>query len=100
MSLFPYVYTVMGLVIGSFLNVCIYRLPRKESIVVPGSHCPHCGKGIRPYDNIPVLSYLLLMGRCRFCRQPISLQYPIVELLAGLAFYASYAAWGTGTSVA
>ena len=94
MSLFPYVYTVMGLVIGSFLNVCIYRLPRKESIVVPGSHCPHCGKGIRPYDNIPVLSYLLLMGRCRFCRQPISLQYPIVELLAGLAFYASYAAWG------
>ncbi len=94
MRLFPYFYTVMGLVIGSFLNVCIYRLPRKESIAFPGSHCPHCGKGIRPYDNIPVLSYLLLMGKCRFCRQPISIQYPVVELLAGLSFYACFSAWG------
>ncbi len=94
MSLFPYFYTAIGLVVGSFLNVCIYRLPRRESIVYPGSHCPHCGKGIRPYDNIPVLSFLLLGGKCRFCRQPISLQYPVVELLAGLSFYTCYAAWG------
>ena len=95
MSLFPYLWAACGLVIGSFLNVCIYRLPRHESIVFPGSHCPNCGKPVKPYDNIPVLSYLLLLGRCRFCRKPISLQYPVVELLSGLAFYACAAQWGS-----
>jgi leader peptidase (prepilin peptidase)/N-methyltransferase len=95
MDLFPYFYAAFGLIIGSFLNVCIYRLPRHESIVTPGSHCPACGKPVRPYDNIPVLSYLWLRGKCRFCRQPISLQYPMVELLTGLAFFACAREWGS-----
>ncbi len=93
MDIFRYFWTAFGLVIGSFLNVCIYRLPRNESIVFPGSHCPRCGKAVRPYDNVPVLSYLWLRGKCRFCKQPISLQYPVVELLSGLAFYACAVAW-------
>jgi leader peptidase (prepilin peptidase)/N-methyltransferase len=94
MEWFPYVYGAFGLIIGSFLNVCIYRLPRHESVVTPGSHCPGCGKPVRPYDNIPVISYLWLRGRCRFCRQRISLQYPIVESLAALAFFACALQWG------
>ena len=68
-----------GALIGSFLNVCIYRLPRGESIVWPGSHCPVCGTSIAWYDNVPVLSYLALLGRCRRCRAPISIRYPVVE---------------------
>lgn len=77
---FPYLLAgTVGALIGSFLNVCIYRLPRGESIVWPGSHCPSCGKAIEFYDNIPVLSYIWLVGRCRACRTPISIQYPIVE---------------------
>lgn len=91
MSLF--LYALFGLVIGSFLNVCIYRIPRGESVVFPRSHCPHCENLIRPFDNIPVLSYLLLLGKCRFCKEPISLQYPIVELLSGLAFYICAREW-------
>lgn len=94
MELFPYFWTAFGLIIGSFLNVCIYRLPRHESIVFPGSHCPHCGKAVRPYDNIPVLSYLVLAGKCRFCRKPISFQYPLVEALSGLSFLACALFWG------
>jgi leader peptidase (prepilin peptidase) / N-methyltransferase len=70
---------VCGALIGSFLNVCIYRLPRRESIVWPGSHCPSCGAAIAWYDNVPVLSYLWLLGRCRKCAAPISLRYPVVE---------------------
>jgi leader peptidase (prepilin peptidase) / N-methyltransferase len=68
-----------GLTIGSFLNVVAYRLPRGESLAVPGSHCPSCGKHVRPYDNVPVLSWMLLHGRCRDCHEPISARYPIVE---------------------
>lgn len=68
-----------GLLIGSFINVVAYRLPRGESLVHPGSHCPHCGAAIRPYDNVPVLSWLLLRGRCRRCHAAISPRYPIVE---------------------
>jgi len=94
MELFAYWWGAFGLVVGSFLNVCIYRLPRRESIVFPGSHCPHCGQGVRPYDNIPLISYLLLRGTCRACGERISLQYPMVELLAGSAFYACAAKWG------
>jgi leader peptidase (prepilin peptidase)/N-methyltransferase len=74
---------VAGLLLGSFLNVCIYRLPRHQSIVWPGSHCPHCQAPIRPRDNIPLLSFLLLQGRCRACGVGILLRYPLVE--AGLA---------------
>jgi leader peptidase (prepilin peptidase)/N-methyltransferase len=94
MEPFPYFWTAFGLIIGSFLNVCIYRLPRHESIVFPGSHCPNCGKAVRPLDNIPLLSYLLLAGKCRFCHKPISFQYPLVEALAGLAFFGCAIKWG------
>ena len=74
----------LGLVLGSFLNVVIERLPRGESVVSPPSRCPRCKKRIRPWDNIPVLSFLLLRGRCRQCRKAISWRYPVVELLSGL----------------
>jgi len=74
---------VFGLMIGSFLNVCIHRLPVSTSIVHPRSRCPHCGHPIRAFDNIPVLSYLLLRGRCRDCGTRISWRYPMVELLSG-----------------
>ena len=77
----PLFYALIGMVIGSFLNVCIYRIPRGESVALPRSRCPHCEHPIRPYDNIPVLSYLLLRGKCRSCGRPISVQYPLVELL-------------------
>ena len=77
---------IFGLIIGSFLNVCIYRWPRDESVVKPRSHCPHCGTMIGWQDNIPLLSYLLLKGSCRHCAGPISIRYPLVELLNGLFF--------------
>ena len=75
---------LFGLALGSFLNVCIYRIPLRKSIVRPPSSCPQCGRQIRFYDNIPVLSYILLLGRCRHCRHPISPQYPVVEAATGL----------------
>jgi leader peptidase (prepilin peptidase) / N-methyltransferase len=90
---FVYAYAVFGLIIGSFLNVCIYRIPQGKSVVFPASGCPRCSQSIRFYDNIPVLSYLLLRGKCRFCKEPISIQYPIVELLTALAFYACARTW-------
>jgi leader peptidase (prepilin peptidase) / N-methyltransferase len=77
---------VTGLCIGSFLNVCIYRLPLKQSVVHPGSRCPGCGRMLTWYDNIPVASYLALRGRCRGCQAPISARYPIVEALTGAIF--------------
>ncbi len=75
---------LFGAVWGSFFNVVIARVPRGESIVRPGSHCPRCGAPVRPFDNLPILSYLLLRGRCRACRAPISPRYPLVEALAAL----------------
>ena len=75
---------VFGAALGSFLNVCAYRLPREESVVRPRSRCPHCGAQIRWYDNIPILSYFLLRGRCRACKGSISIRYPLVELLSAL----------------
>ena len=77
---------VLGAVIGSFLNVCIYRIPRNESIIRPGSHCTSCNKPISFYHNIPILSYILLRGRCSGCNSKISSRYPFVELLTGLLF--------------
>jgi leader peptidase (prepilin peptidase)/N-methyltransferase len=77
---------IFGLLIGSFINVCVYRIPRDESIVKPRSHCPLCNRIIRWYDNIPLISYILLRGKCRHCGTPISLQYPLLELLTGCAF--------------
>ena len=73
-----------GLILGSFLNVCIYRLPREESLVRPRSRCPGCGAQIRWYDNVPVLSFLLLGAKCRDCKHPISWRYPLVELLCAV----------------
>lgn len=83
-----------GLIIGSFLNVCIVRIPERKSIVMPASACPKCGAAIRPYDNIPVLSWILLGGKCRACKAAISWMYPVVELLTALLFWACYRAFG------
>jgi len=85
---------LFGAIVGSFLNVCIHRLPSQESVVFPASHCPHCREPIRPYDNIPLLSYVLLRGRCRSCGAAISSRYPAVELLSGLAAVATVGALG------
>nr|WP_218892225.1 A24 family peptidase [Granulicella arctica] len=84
--LFEIIGLLLGLLFGSFLNVCIARIPHSESIVKPRSRCPHCGKSIRWHDNIPVLSWLLLRGRCRECKAAISSQYPLVELATGIWF--------------
>jgi leader peptidase (prepilin peptidase) / N-methyltransferase len=72
---------VLGAIVGSFLNVVTYRLPRRESLIHGSSHCPECGTPVKPYDNIPILSYLLLRGHCRACSEPISPRYPLVEAL-------------------
>src|SRR4030042_6821351 len=76
---------ILGLVLGSFYNVCIYRWPREESIVWPGSRCPHCRHPLSLLDNLPLVSFLLLKGSCRYCQAPISYQYPLVEAVTGLA---------------
>jgi leader peptidase (prepilin peptidase)/N-methyltransferase len=88
------VVTVFGLVFGSFLNVCIVRLPSKQSILTPGSHCPLCKHPIRWFDNIPLLSYLLLKGRCRDCHARISPQYAVVEALTALLVVATFRRFG------
>jgi len=85
---------LFGLVIGSFLNVCILRIPLAESVVLPASHCPACGTSIKPYDNIPVVSWLVLAGRCRKCKARISAMYPMVELATGLLFVTCYLVFG------
>ncbi len=83
----PYLTVLLfGAVIGSFLNVCIYRLPREESVAWPASHCPACRQPIAVYDNIPIVSYLILQGRCRACRVPISVQYPLVEAANAIGY--------------
>jgi leader peptidase (prepilin peptidase)/N-methyltransferase len=87
---------VVGLAIGSFLNVVIWRVPRDESVVHPRSHCPSCGHSVRPYDDIPVVSWLVLRGRCRDCGEPISMRYPLVEL--GTAVLFAVTAWHFGFS--
>jgi len=96
-DLFPYLVAgLFGAAIGSFLNVCIHRLPQHESIIWPSSHCPACGGRIAPYDNIPVLSFLWLRGRCRACRAPISLRYPLVEAANALGYVAIVWWFGPG----
>src|SRR4030067_113358 len=89
---------VFGAIVGSFLNVCILRLPREESIVTPGSHCPHCNKPIRFYDNIPLISYLFLMGRCRNCKRSISVQYPLVEGITAIGSLLLFLRYGLSWS--
>ena len=88
---------ILGLMIGSFLNVVIYRLPQGESIVFPGSHCPDCGQELKAIDLIPVLSFLFNKGKCRYCKAKISYQYPVVELLTAFIFLALY--WGYNLTI-
>lgn len=89
---------IVGAIFGSFANVLIYRLPRRESVVVPGSRCPSCGAPIRPWDNVPIVSYLVLRGRCRACGARISPRYPIVELAT--ASLMTGIVWRFGVSLA
>lgn len=91
---------ILGLCVGSFLNVVIARLPAGRSIAYPGSACPHCGKPIAWYDNLPVLSYALLRGRCRYCRDPISWRYPGVEVACGILFALAYHRFEVGLGLA
>src|SRR5712692_9176064 len=90
---YPFDYAVvfiLGTLFGSFANVCIYRLPQRLSIVFPGSHCPSCQEALRPWHNVPLLSYVILGGRCSTCKTAISLRYPLVELCNGLLYIFLY----------
>jgi leader peptidase (prepilin peptidase)/N-methyltransferase len=90
------VFFVLGLIVGSFLNVCVYRLPRSTSIVSPPSACPRCNSPVKPWDNIPVISFLLLGGKCRNCGETISFRYPLIELLNGFLYCAVAASFEQG----
>ncbi|HPU22331.1 MAG TPA: prepilin peptidase [Thermoclostridium caenicola] len=85
---------VLGLCIGSFLNVCIYRIPLKQSVISPPSHCPNCNTRLTAADMIPVVSYILLRGRCRYCKAGIPVRYPLVELLTGMVYLILYIRYG------
>ena len=89
---------IFGALIGSFLNVCIFRLPKEESIVTPGSHCPHCQKPVKFYDNVPLVSYILLNGRCRYCKESISIQYPLIEGITALSSLILFMKFGPSLS--
>lgn len=86
--------SLYGLLIGSFLNVCIYRIPREENIAFPSSHCPNCNTKLKWYDNVPVFSYLTLMGKCRYCGDKISPQYLVIELLNTIIYLIIYSHFG------
>lgn len=90
MTFNPFLIFILGTIFGSFFNVCIYRIPRNQSTVSPRSQCPHCKHKIRWFENIPILSYFLLRGKCSNCRQNISIKYPFIELLTGLIFLLLY----------
>ncbi len=110
--IFKIIVFLFGSIVGSFLNVCIHRMPLEESVVWPRSHCPKCKKRIPGYDNIPFLSYILLGGKCRYCKEKISLRYPLVELLTAAMFllffnyyglsyeFIMYALFGAGLIIA
>ncbi|MBQ7270185.1 MAG: prepilin peptidase, partial [Campylobacter sp.] len=89
-TLYGVVFFILGLCIGSFSNVLIYRLPRNESINFPASHCTSCNTPLRFYHNIPLFSWIFLRGKCAFCKEKISFQYPLVELLGGLLMWIAY----------
>lgn len=93
-SIFPVTIFILGLLIGSFLNVCIYRVPLGESIAFPPSHCTTCGNDIKPYDLIPVISWILLGGKCRSCKEKISSRYALVELSTAILFLLTYFKYG------
>ncbi|GAA0127001.1 A24 family peptidase [Clostridium sp. ATCC 25772] len=85
---------ILGIVIGSFLNVCIYRIPRGESVAYPPSHCYNCNKNLKWYDLFPIVSYIFLKGKCRYCKVKISIQYPIIELFTGIIYLLIYIHYG------
>ena len=85
---------ILGLVIGSFLNVCIYRIPKEESIAFPPSHCANCKHNLSPIDLVPVFSYIFLRGRCRYCKEKISIRYPLIESLNGILYLIVYLKFG------
>lgn len=85
---------ILGSIVGSFLNVCIYRLPRRESIIKPGSHCPKCGHKVRWHENIPIISFIMLGGKCSRCKQPISYIYPVVEFITAIVLVTLYIFFG------
>jgi leader peptidase (prepilin peptidase) / N-methyltransferase len=89
---------MFGAIVGSFLNVCIIRLPKGESIIIPGSHCPQCNHPIKFYDNFPLISYLLLGGKCRYCKRSISAQYPLVEGTTAISSLLLFLKWGLSLS--
>ena len=89
---------ILGAIVGSFLNVCIMRLPREESIITPGSHCLHCNNPIKFYDNVPLISYLLLRGRCRHCKKSISPQYPLIEGITAIGSLLLFLKYGLSLS--
>ena len=89
---------IFGALVGSFLNVCIHRVPKGESIVIPGSHCPHCKSPIKFYDNIPLISYLLLGGKCRNCHGTISIRYPLIEGVTALSSFFLFVRFGLSWS--
>ena len=93
-SLMVVYFLLFGLALGSFMNVCIYRIPLKKSIISPPSSCPNCGEKIKFYDNIPLISYLLLLGKCRYCRHTLAWHYPVVEALSGLLSVALFIRYG------
>src|SRR6476469_7697612 len=93
----PFFAFALGAIVGSFLNVVIHRYPREESIVFPASHCTNCNTPIKAYDNVPILSYLWLRGRCRACREPFSIRYPLVELANALFYVAIFQRTGSPT---
>lgn len=99
-NIIPIFVFIFGAVVGSFLNVCIYRIPNEESIAFPASHCPKCNKPIRGYDNIPILSYILLGGKCRACKSSISMRYPLVELISALFATALFFKFGLAPELA
>ncbi len=92
----PITVIISGLVVGSFLNVCIHRIPEGRSIICPGSQCPHCHSPVRSWENIPLLSFIFLRGRCSHCKLPIGWVYPTVEVLTALLFYLLFLKYGFG----
>ena len=94
MCLSQFLFAIVGIMIGSFLNVCISRIPHQKSVIFFRSICPNCGQQIKFYDNIPIISFVFLGGKCRFCRVGISWQYPIVEILTGITYWITYLTYG------
>ena len=100
MELVPELFVIaMGLAVGSFLNVCIHRLPLRLSLVRPASRCPRCEAPLKAYDNIPVIGYLMLGGKCRSCGLPISVQYPVVEIITAALFLGAYTSFPRRLSI-